>query len=218
MIPARIVTIFLALGVSFGSLLWLGQVGSTHLPGNRQGYEPVQPVAFSHRLHAGELQISCQYCHFGVERGRYAGIPPAGLCMNCHRSVTAPLGAVRDEEARAKNEGRAPRTIISPELQKLYDALALDEQMKPVKGKSPKPIAWVRVHKLPAFACFDHRSHVGGGLDCRQCHGAVEGMDRIRQEASLSMGWCIDCHRQTVKAGGSARGVKPSLDCVACHN
>ena len=216
--PTRIATIFLVLAVAFGTLLWLGQADSYRLPGNRQGYEPVQPVAFSHRLHAGELQINCLYCHSAAEKGRHAGIPPAGLCMNCHSSVTAPLGAVRDEEAKARREGRAPRTIISPELQKLYDALALDTQMKPVEGKSPKPIEWVRVHKLPAFACFDHRSHVGAGLDCRQCHGSVEGMERVRQEETLSMGWCMDCHRQTAKVGGPAKGLKPPTDCAACHN
>src|SRR5512135_1887703 len=114
----RIVTIVLATGLLFSAIYLVTRAGTVHLPGNQQGYEPVQPIAYSHRLHAGELQIQCQYCHFGADKSRHAGIPPASVCMNCHKFVTAPLGAVRAEDEQAKKEGRPPRRIVSPELAK----------------------------------------------------------------------------------------------------
>lgn len=215
--PARVVTILLAAGFMLGSMLLAGRLGDVHLPGNRQDYEPSQPVAFSHRLHAGELQISCHYCHQGAEQGRHAGIPALSTCMKCHKAVTAPMGSVRAEETAAKAEGRPARPVVSPELRKLYDALALDEALAPVSGKAPEALAWTRVHNLPSFVSFDHRAHVGAGVDCRVCHGAVENMERVRQVESLSMGWCVNCHRETARTGVQGKAVKPSLDCVACH-
>src|SRR6266545_6775506 len=101
---SRIVTIILATGVAFSLWLLATRAGVFHLPGNQQGYEPVQPIAYSHRLHAGELQIQCQYCHFGADKSRHAGIPPASVCMNCHKFVTASLGALRAEDELAQNE------------------------------------------------------------------------------------------------------------------
>lgn len=189
----------------------------THLPGNHQGYEPEQPIAFSHRLHAGELQIACLYCHAGAERSRYAGIPAASVCMNCHRFFTASSRALAAEEAAAEREGRGPRRIISPELGKLYAALGLNEALRRDPARPPQPIAWVRVHNLPDFVYFDHRAHLGAGVACQQCHGPVETMERVRQVADLSMGWCVNCHREAARRGVAGRVVAASTDCNTCH-
>src|SRR5574340_1100967 len=148
--PARLaaspaVTIVLLVLVAFGRLALMPNLSAVHLPGNQLGYEPMQPIAFSHRLHAGELQVACLYCHSGAEKSRHAGIPSANVCMNCHRFVTTTFGAVRAEDEMAKKEKRAPRRIVSPEIQKIYDALALDAQLKPEPGKRPTPIAWIKV-------------------------------------------------------------------------
>ena len=214
---ARLVSVVLLVGVIFGILALVPKLGRSHLPGNQQGYEPDQPIAFSHRLHAGELQISCFYCHGGAASSRHAGIPAASVCMNCHKSVTAPLGAIRAEEELAKKENRKPLPIISPELQKLYDALALDDKLQRDPRKAMKPIAWVKVHNLPDFAYFDHRAHVTAGVSCTHCHGPVETMERIRQEEDLSMGWCVNCHRDATRLGIAGKKVSASVDCATCH-
>ncbi len=203
---SRILTIVLGFGVAFSLVLLASRAAMFHLPGNQQGYEPVQPIAYSHRLHAGELQIQCQYCHFGADTSRHAGIPPASVCMNCHKFVTAPLGAVRSEDELAEKEQRAPRPVVSAELRKLYDAV-----------NQARPIAWNRIHSLPDFAYFDHRAHVNAGLACQQCHGPVETMERVRQVSDLSMGWCVNCHREANRNGIVGRRVNASTDCSTCH-
>ncbi|MCL6507624.1 MAG: cytochrome c3 family protein [Bryobacteraceae bacterium] len=137
--------------------------------------------------------------------------------MNCHRFVTAPLGELRAEDALASKEKRTPRLIVSPELRKLYDALALNEKREPDPSRRPRPIAWIRVHRLPDFVYFDHRAHVNAGVACQQCHGPVETMERVRQVSDLSMGWCVNCHRQANERGINGRQVHASTDCVACH-
>ena len=197
MMRSRITTILLAVAVVFSGVLLASRAAMFRLPGNHQGYEPVQPIAYSHRLHAGELQIQCQYCHFGADKSRHAGIPAAGVCMNCHKFVTAPLGAVRAEDELAEKEKRAPRPVVSAELRKLYAA---------IDGR--QPIAWERIHSLPDFVYFDHRPHVAKGVACQQCHGPVESMERVRQAADLSMGWCVNCHRVRNQA---------SINCSTCH-
>ena len=206
MIGSRIVTIVLGVAVVFSLTLLASRASIFHLPGNHQGYEPVQPIAYSHRLHAGELQIQCQYCHFGAERSRHAGIPAASICMNCHKFVTASLGAVRAEDEVAERQKRPPRPVASAELRKLYDAIE--------KGAS---IAWTRIHSLPDFVYFDHRPHVNAGVPCQQCHGPVESMERLRQVSDLSMGWCVNCHREASRTGVAGRPVNPSTNCTACH-
>ncbi len=213
----RITTLLLLVGLAFSILTLLPRLASYHLPGNHQGYEPQQPIAFSHRLHAGELQITCLYCHVGAETSKHAGIPASSLCMNCHKSVTASLGTVRDEEKRAEQEKRKPWPVVSTELRKLYDALGLDEKLQPDPVKAPTPIAWVRVHNLPDFACFDHRAHVNVGVACQRCHGPVEAMERVRQVEDLSMGWCVNCHREASRTGIAGKKVNASIDCAACH-
>jgi hypothetical protein len=177
-------------------------------PGDNLGYAPVQPIAFSHRLHAGDLRISCFYCHSGVESSRYAGIPAANVCMNCHMAVTATLAQVKGQR------GSPPE---SKELRKLYDALALDDTLAPAEGKTPKPIVWRRVHTLPQFVYFDHRAHIAAQVACRQCHGPVETMDTVRQVETLAMGWCVNCHRDVNQTGVAGKPVHASTDCVTCH-
>ncbi len=148
---------------------------------NNQGYAPRQPIAYSHATHAGGSQIDCTYCHFQAERGRYAGIPPAQICMNCHAQV------LQD----------------NAEVQKVKAAVDAGE-----------PIEWVRVHRLPDHAFFDHSAHVvTGGIECQQCHGPVESMGLVRQEEPLTMGWCVQCHRdnQPDRATPSAMGLVAAL-------
>ena len=230
------ITIVLVVCVAFGLLALAPDLASVHLPGNQIGYEPPQPIAFSHRLHAGELQVSCVYCHSGAERSRHAGIPAANVCMNCHRFVTAPIGAVRAEDEAAKKQNRAPRRVVSPEIQKIYDALALGPDLKRDITRAPAPIRWTRIHSLPDFVYFDHRPHVNAGVACQACHGPVETMERVRQAQDLSMGWCVNCHRGVGRTGidgngnfnslpaPAAAGPKPvthrvyaPTDCQTCH-
>lgn len=203
---SRVLTIVLGFAVVFSVMLLASRAAMFHLPGNQQGYEPVQPIAYSHRLHAGELQIQCQYCHFGADKSRHAGIPPASVCMNCHKFVTAPLGAVRAEDELAQKEKRAPRPVVSGELRKLYDAV-----------NGAQPVAWTRIHSLPDFAYFDHRPHVNASVACQQCHGPVESMERVRQVSDLSMGWCVNCHRDASRTGIAGRRVNASTNCSTCH-
>jgi len=133
--------------------------------GIQQGYAPKQPIAFSHKLHAGQYKVDCNYCHTGVNRGKSATIPSANICMNCH-------GVIKKE---------------SPEIQKIYAAV-----------EANKPVEWVRVHNLPDLAYFNHAQHVNvGNVQCVQCHGEIEKMEVVQQRSSLTMGWCIDCHRKT---------------------
>ena len=100
-------------------------------------------------------------------------------------------------------------------MKKLYDAMALDGDLQPVKGKQPQPISWVKVHNLPQYTRFDHRAHVHGGVSCKECHGPVQTMDVLRQSSSLSMGWCVRCHKDHKDVEG--RKVSPSTDCATCH-
>jgi hypothetical protein len=216
-LAVRLTSVVLLGGILFGSLVLANRLKGYPLPGSQQGYEPVQPIAFSHRLHAGEIQTSCLYCHVGAEKSRHAGIPPANVCMTCHRFVTAPQKDLLAEILEARKTKRAPRPIVSPELQKLYDALALDGKLEPDPSKKPEPIAWVKVHNLPSFTCFDHRSHTRAGVSCQSCHGPVETMDRIQQVSDLSMGWCVNCHREASRTGVNGKPVKPSIDCATCH-
>lgn len=199
--------------VGTGAILAESEV---RLPGDHKHYEPDQPIAFSHRVHAGELQMDCRACHYAAEDGRHAGVPNAELCMGCHKHVTSTLDARQTEDLAAEQEGREPRRVVSPELRKLYDALALDEDLQPIPGAEPRPIEWVRVHELPDHAYFDHRVHVSHGLACQQCHGPVQSMERIRQHSDLSMGWCIQCHRES-KPRLEPEAQHVSTDCARCH-
>jgi hypothetical protein len=210
--------------LALGGAAVLGEA-NVRLPGDQQGYAPAQPIAFSHRLHAGELQLDCLYCHFGAETSRRAGVPPLPVCMNCHAAVSAGWDATLAERQAALKEDRAPRRIVSERLRPLFDAVGLDDAGKPDPAKAGRPVPWVRVHALPSFVAFSHERHVARAVPCQACHGPVETMERIRQEASLSMGWCVECHRANEAAGTgvtippAARRADPhvSTDCVVCH-
>jgi hypothetical protein len=135
--------------------------------GRSPGYEPAQPIKFSHKVHAGQNQIDCMYCHFTAENSISAGIPPADLCLNCH-------SLVREGTRSGKFE-----------IAKVIDA-----------NEKQVPIEWIRIHDLPDHVFFSHAQHVNAGkLDCMECHGDVARMDVVRQEEDFSMGWCLDCHR-----------------------
>lgn len=152
-----------------------------------KGYAPVQPIAYSHKLHVGELKLDCAFCHFNAERGKHAGVPPMSVCMACH---SADKGAI---------------AVTKPEIKKLNDIVEkgsyTDEHGVVHEGGV---VHWKRVHKLPDHVFFSHQWHVKAGVDCRTCHGPVEHMDVVRQYATLSMGWCLDCHRKSNYVGGPA--------------
>lgn len=221
----RTVTIILSVALVLSAVIAARAVRDFHLPGNNQGYEPVQPIAYSHRLHAGELAVPCLYCHSAAEKSRHAGIPSLGTCMNCHKQVTAPFLDVRAEEKAAEKEKRKPRPIMSDEIRKIYRALSLNDEGKPDLSLKPAPVEWTRVHNLSDFVSFDHRPHVAAGVECQKCHGPVETMERVRQFEALSMGWCVNCHRATkVDAPLFAWPKSPeekerhaSTDCGSCH-
>lgn len=147
--------------------------------GRSQGYEPDQPIKFSHALHAGQNQIDCKYCHSGAEKSKHSVIPAVNVCMNCHKYV--------QEGPKYGKE----------EIAKIYEAAGWD----PDKGqyvREAKPIEWVKIHNLPDHVYFNHAQHVNaGGLECQTCHGPIQEMEVVKQFAPLSMGWCINCHRQT---------------------
>ena len=172
--------------------------------GIQQNYQPTQPIAFSHKIHAGQYEIDCNYCHTGVNISKSANIPSVNICMNCH-------GVINTDK---------------PEIQKILTAY-----------EEKRPIEWVRVHNLPDLSYFNHSQHVAvGGLECSTCHGPIEEMDVVYQYAELTMGWCINCHRETdVNAKGNkyydnlvelheSSSKKPlkvedigGLECSKCH-
>lgn len=199
--------------------------GDVRFFSNDRGYAPTQPIAFSHRLHAGEMKIDCLHCHAGAERSRVAGIPSQSVCMNCHRFVQAASNDLRVEEAAALAESRPMTPIVSPELRKLYDAVGLAAELKPdstgrLASENPaRAIHWVKVHDLPDFVYFNHARHVNGGVACASCHGAVETMEKVRQVENLSMGFCVNCHRAENARRGLREGERgaASLDCSSCH-
>ena len=140
------------------------------------GYQPVQPIKYSHELHAGAMKIDCQYCHSGAYKSKNASIPSLNVCMNCHNAV--------------KTE--------SPEIHKIYDALGYDPKTQKYDSTKAKPIQWVRVHNLPDLVYFNHSQHVKvGQIKCQQCHGPIETMKEVYQYSPLTMKWCIQCHKRT---------------------
>ncbi len=126
------------------------------------GYQPVQPVPFSHNIHAGQLGLDCRYCHNGVEKSWFANLPGASTCMNCHSVV------LKDD----------------PRLQIVRDSAA-----------NNTPINWVQIHRVPDYVYFSHQVHVTRGISCVECHGRIDQMDEVRRAESLSMKFCLNCHR-----------------------
>jgi hypothetical protein len=162
---------------AFGYKYGLNEVGV------QQGYAPTQPINFSHKIHAGQYEIDCKYCHSTVEKSKSASIPSLNTCMNCHKYV----------KATEKYDGKT-----SPEIQKIYTAIGFDgDNMEYIADYEQKPIEWVRIHNLPDLAYFNHSQHVVvGKLECQTCHGPIQEMDKVYQFSSLQMNWCINCHKE----------------------
>jgi hypothetical protein len=215
-LPRRTVVLALIASIALSALAWV-LIVPWRMPGNDVGYAPVQPIAFSHRLHVQELEVDCLYCHSGAITARLAGIPAANICMNCHRFVAAPSQAVKDEQWQAAREGREVRRVVSEAMRELYRSQGLNERLEPMPGIVPTPMAWARVTQFPDFAYFDHRAHARVGVECRQCHGEVKTFGRTRQDSSLSMGFCVDCHERSNRDGVNGVAVQASTDCVGCH-
>jgi len=163
--------------------------------GVHQGYSPDQPIAFPHKVHAGDNKIPCLYCHYAARTSRHAGIPPASVCMNCHTLLEK-------------------QTV---EIEKLKEA-----------AQQQRPIQWVKIHNLPDFVYFNHSQHVQSGVACQRCHGEVEKMTKVEQFAPLTMGWCLQCHREhaDMPTGDFQRAALTlkqkqkavaGLDCASCH-
>ena len=158
--------------------------------GRSQNYEPEQPIFYSHKVHAGINQISCLYCHGNTEVGKQANIPALNICMNCHMGINEYKGEKLYRPTGEEVDGTA-------EIQKLY-RYAGYEANKVWDPSRAKPIAWIRIHNLPDHVYFNHSQHVKvGKIQCQTCHGEIQKMDEVHQFADLSMGWCINCHRNT---------------------
>jgi hypothetical protein len=174
----------------FSALVVVATV-DTRLLGDNSGYKPVQPIAYSHRLHAGELKIDCQFCHTGAEKGRHAAIPPVSTCMKCH------------DQVKNKPGSKEP----SPEIAKLHQAIA--------EGKN---IEWTRIHRMPAFVFFNHSRHINSQVACQSCHGEIQTMETVEQTKAMTMGECLACHRETnQKSLAAGKKATAPTDCSACH-
>ena len=177
-----IVAIFFLLSSAYFVYGYLMQVGVD------QGYQPVQPIHFSHKIHSGDNKIDCKYCHSSARVSKHSGIPSVNICMNCHKSIYEYNGEVTDEYSKE---------FYDAEIQKIYAAAGWDDVDQQYTGET-QPIKWVRIHNLPDFAYFNHSQHVSvAGIECQTCHGPVEEMEIMYQYSSLTMGWCINCHRET---------------------
>jgi mono/diheme cytochrome c family protein len=210
--PAFIfIVVFLVASLTFKNV-----IDGLYSIGIQQNYQPKQPIAFSHKIHAGQYEIECRYCHTGALKGKQANIPSANICMNCHSQI---------------REGTITGTT---EISKIYAAIGYDPATGSYTGKQ-KPIEWVRIHNLPDLAYFNHAQHNNvAGIECQTCHGPIEEMDVVKQYSLLTMGWCIDCHRKTdVNTKGNAyydkllelhnskKALKVEdiggLECAKCH-
>jgi len=155
-----------------------------------QGYMPIQPIHYSHKIHAGANQIECQYCHSSAKKSKHSGIPSLNVCMNCHENIADYNGEEDLEKGYTKE-------FYTNEIKKLYKAVGWDENSQSYTGDT-EPVKWVRIHNLPDFVYFNHAQHVTvAGVDCQKCHGPVEEMEILYQHSPLTMGWCINCHRET---------------------
>ena len=167
-----LITVLFVLRLTFDMLMGVGVTTN---------YQPKQPIEFSHKVHAGVNGVDCNYCHSSARKSKHSGIPSANVCMNCHTYIS---------------EGTQTGT---KEIAKIYEAVGFDpDTRKYIEGYEEKPIEWIRIHNLPDHAYFNHSQHVvAGKIECQECHGPIEEMDVVYQHASLTMGWCVDCHRNT---------------------
>jgi len=178
-----VTSIFLLLASGYFAYGWMMQIGID------QGYQPIQPIHYSHKIHAGENQIDCKYCHSSARVSKHSGIPSLNVCMNCHKAI----GEVAAETATAEYS----KEFYDGEIQKLYKAVGWDEAEQKYTGETAA-VKWIRIHNLPDFVYFNHSQHVTvAGVECQTCHGPIEEMEIVYQHAPLTMGWCINCHRET---------------------
>lgn len=187
-----VTVILLMLSGAYFGYSYLMQIGVD------QGYEPVQPIHFSHKIHAGDNGIDCKYCHSAARTSKNSGIPSLNVCMNCHKNISEFQG---DKDSTYVDHSKE---FYTAEIQKLYNAVGWDKTAQKYTGKQ-KPVKWVRIHNLPDFVYFNHSQHVSvAGVECQTCHGPVEKFEVMKQHAPLTMGWCINCHRETdVKVEGN---------------
>ncbi|MCP9198684.1 c-type cytochrome [Gramella sp. GC03-9] len=176
-------SVIVLLAVGYFAYGWMMQVGVD------KGYQPIQPIHYSHRIHAGDNQIECKYCHSSARTSKHSGIPSLNVCMNCHKSIAEVAPETATEEYS--------KEFYDKEIAKLYDAVGWDPATRTYSGEE-KPVKWVRIHNLPDLAYFNHSQHVSvAGIQCQECHGPIEEMEIVYQNAPLTMGWCINCHRET---------------------
>ncbi len=158
--------------------------------GRNKDYQPEQPIYYSHKVHAGTNQINCLYCHGGAQDGKHANIPSLNVCMNCHMAISEYSGEKLFREDGTEVNG-------TEEIKKIYAHTGWDPDQKKYANPA-KPIEWVKIHNLPDHVYFSHTQHVvAGKVACQTCHGDIQGMDEVKQFTDLSMGWCINCHRET---------------------
>ena len=184
---SAIVFLLAAAYLGFG---WMFQIGVD------QGYQPIQPIHFSHRIHAGDNQIDCKYCHSSARTSKVSGVPSLNVCMNCHVTISE----VAPETATEEHS----KEFYDAQIAKLYAATGWDPAEQDYVN-DPEPVKWIRIHNLPDFAYYNHSQHVSvAGIQCQKCHGPVEEMEVLYQYAPLTMGWCISCHKETnVKMEGN---------------
>jgi hypothetical protein len=183
-----IALIILVLFIAGGYYLTQGAIGL----GRQQGYQPEQPIFYSHKVHAGINQISCLYCHSNALVSRHATVPPLNVCMNCHAAINDySHGPKLYREDGSEVDGTA-------EIQKLYSYTGYDPKTSTYHPENARPVEWVKIHNLPDHVYFNHSQHTKAGqVQCQTCHGPIQQMDEVHQFAPLSMGWCINCHRTT---------------------
>ncbi len=178
-----VTSVFLLLTAGYFMYGFMMQVGVD------QGYAPVQPIHFSHKIHAGDNQVDCNFCHSSARKSKTSGIPSLNVCMSCHKNIAEVAPETATEEYS--------KEFYDAEIQKLYDAVGWDVNEQAYTGEE-KPVKWVRIHNLPDFAYFNHSQHVTvAGIACQECHGPVEEFEIMEQHSPLTMGWCINCHRDT---------------------
>ncbi len=183
-------SIFLLLSAAYFAYGWFMQIGID------QGYAPIQPIHYSHKIHAGDNKIECKYCHSSARVSKHSGIPSLNVCMNCHKSIYEYTGNPEGPSAEDLANGYT-NEFYTAEIKKLYKAVGWDEENQQYTGET-QPVEWVRIHNLPDLAYFNHSQHVTvAGIECQTCHGPVEEMEIMYQFAPLTMGWCLDCHRET---------------------
>ncbi len=185
-----VTAIVLILGSMYFAYGWMMQLGVD------QGYEPIQPIHYSHKIHAGDNKIACEYCHSSARVSKTSGIPSLNVCMNCHKSIFEYKGNADGPSQEDLDKGYT-NEFYTNEIKKLYAAVGWDEEKQQYTGES-KPVEWVRVHNLPDLVYFNHSQHVTvAGVECQTCHGPVEEMEIMSQFSPLTMGWCLDCHKET---------------------